>query len=98
MNIRRSIATVGATGALAAGSLFVASPAQAAPPNFVGTAGLVNVVIVDLVDIDDVTVQVPVAAAANICNVSVAALLAAIDAGGTATCTADADSDASNRN
>ena len=95
MNILRSIATVGAAGALATGSLFLASPAQAAPPIFVGP-GLVNVVLVDVVDVNDVTVQVPVAVAANICDVNVAALIAEIEDTGSATCTADADSGAMN--
>ena len=90
MNIRRSIATVGAAGALATGSLFLASPAQA-QPIFVG-GGLVNVVI------DDVTVQVPLAVAANVCDVNVAVLIAAIEDTGTATCEADADARADNRN
>ena len=91
MNIRRSIATVGAAGALATGSLFLASPAQAAPPIFVG-GGLVNVVI------DDVTVQVPLAVAANVCDVDVAVLIAAIEDTGSATCEADADARADDRN
>jgi hypothetical protein len=89
MNIRRSIATVGAAGALATGSLFLASPAQAAPPIFVG-GGLVNVVI------DDVTVQVPLAVAANVCDVDVAVLIAEIEEFGTTTCEADANSRANN--
>jgi hypothetical protein len=95
MNIRRSIATVGAAGALATGSLFVASPAQAAPPVLVG-GGLVNVVIVDLVDLEEVTVQVPVGVAANVCDVNAAVLIAAIRDTGSATCTAVADPDAEN--
>lgn len=89
MNIRRSLATVGAAGALAVTSLGVAAPAQAAP---VVTGGLVNVTIVDAVDISRVTVQLPVAAAANVCDVNVAILLAAIQDTGTANCTATAGS------
>ena len=95
MNIRRSLATVGAAGALATASLGVAAPAHAASP--VVTGGLVNVTIVDLVDVNDVTVQVPVAAAVNICDVNVAILLAAIEDTGTANCTATATSRANNR-
>ncbi len=89
MNIRRSLATVGAAGALAVTSLGVAAPAQAAP---VVTGGLVNVTIVDAVDISRVTVQLPVAVAANVCDVNVAILLAAIQDTGTANCTATAGS------
>ena len=94
MNIRRSLATVGAAGALATASLGVAAPAQAAP---VVTGGLVNVTIVDAVDISRVTVQLPVAVAANVCDVNVAILLAAIQDTGTANCTATATSRANNR-
>ena len=93
MNIRRSLATAGAAGALAAGSLFLAAPAQAQP---VVTGGLVNVTIIDLVDIDDVTVQLPVAVAANVCDVTVAALLAEIEEDGSADCDARAVSRAQN--
>lgn len=94
MNIRRSLATVGAAGALAVTSLGVVAPAQAAP---VVTGGLVNVTIVDAVDISRVTVQLPVAVAANVCDVDVAILLAAIQDTGTADCTATAGSRANNR-
>ena len=87
MNIRRSIATVGAAGALAAGSLFVASPAQAAP---VFTGGLVNVTIVDAVDvvITDVNVGIgaALAVAANVCGANVAVLAADFVQDGSATC------------
>ncbi len=55
--------------------------------------------IVDAVDISRVTVQLPVAVAANVCDVDVAILLAAIQDTGTANCTATAtaDSRANNR-
>ena len=68
-----------------------AMPAMAAP---VITGGLVNVTIVDAVDVEDVTVQVPVAAAANICDVNAAVLLAAIEDTGSAECEATATSNA----
>jgi len=57
------------------------------------------VTIVDAVDISRVTVQLPVAVAANVCDVDVAILLAAIQDTGTANCTATAtaDSRANNR-
>ena len=91
MNIRRSIATVGAAGALATGSLFVAAPAQAAPPVVVG--GLVNVVIVDAADVVIRDIDVALAAAlnigANVCGVNVAALAADFAQDGSAECTND---------
>ena len=43
----------------------LAMPASAAP---IFTGGLVNVTIADSMDNEDVTVQVPVAAAVNICD------------------------------
>ena len=85
MNIRRSLATVGAAGALAVGSLGVAAPAQAAP---VFTGGLVNVTIVDAVDLSNVTVHVPIAIAANICDMTVAVLVQDLRDDGRATCNA----------
>lgn len=65
MNIRRSIATVGAAGALATGSLFLAAPAQAQP---VITGGLVNVTVVDAVDVTNnrILQNVGVGVAANV--------------------------------
>ena len=56
----------------------LAAPASAQP---VVTGGLINATAVDLVDIQDVVVQVPVGVAANVCNVSVAAVLAAAGTG-----------------
>jgi hypothetical protein len=50
--------------------------------------GLVNIAI------GDVTVQVPVGIAANVCDVNVAVLAAIADAGDTLTCDASADSSA----
>ena len=66
MNVRRNIAAVGAAGALATGSLFLASPAQAAPP--VITGGLVNVTVVDAVDVNNnrILQNVGVGVAANV--------------------------------
>ena len=58
---------------------------------------LANVTIVDAVDISRVTVQLPVAVAANVCDVDVAILLAAIQDTGTANCAATAGSRANNR-
>ena len=66
MNIRRSIATVGAAGALATGSLFLASPAQAQGPIFTG--GLVDVTVVDAADVNNnrILQNVGVGVAANV--------------------------------
>jgi hypothetical protein len=74
---RTLLAVVFATGALTAG--LTAGPASAAPQE-----GLVNVAIVDN------TVQVPVAIAANICQVNVNVLAQDIQ-DGNAVCNADAD-------
>lgn len=65
----------------------VAGPAAAAP---VVTGGLVNVTIIDAVDVNnnDVNVQVPVSAAANICGVDVEILVADLADDGEANCTA----------
>lgn len=84
MNIRRSIATVGAAGALATGSLFLASPAQAQP---VITGGLVNVTVVDAVDVTNnrILQNVGVGVAANVqaqvCGVAVGAQVLTILSG-----------------
>jgi hypothetical protein len=83
---KRLAASLFASGLLAVG---VGAPAASAQPNIVvGPGGLVNVQIVDAVDIGDVTVQLPVSVAANVCDVDVAVLLAAIEDTGSATCTA----------
>src|SRR3712207_3815891 len=50
--------------------------------------GLVNV------NVEDNVVQIPIAVAANICDVTVAVLAADIADNGSATCTTDADSEA----
>ncbi len=70
--------------ATAAASLAVAGPASAQTQQ----DGLVNV------NIEDNVVQVPIAVAANLCDINVAILANQVDAGG-ATCTATADSQAS---
>lgn len=65
MSIRKSVATVGAAGALVTGSLFLATPAQAQP---VITGGLVNVTVVDLLDVNNnrILQNVGVGVAANV--------------------------------
>jgi len=52
--------------------------------------GLVNI------NLEDVTVQVPIGVAANVCDVNVALLATLVDAGETTACTAVADSTAGN--
>lgn len=94
MKIRTTLATLGVAGTLAGASLGLASPASAQP---VFTGGLVNVTIIDAVDISRVTVQLPIAVAANVCDVDVNVLAADLADDGTANCTATADSRAGNR-
>jgi hypothetical protein len=72
-----------------------AMPVFAAP---VVTGGLVNVTIVDAVDVDRTTVQLPIAVAANVCDVDVNVLAADLADDGTANCTATAGSRANNKN
>ncbi len=69
------------------------APVAAQP---VVTGGLVNVTIVDFLDVNvqDVVVQIPVSAAANVCDINAAVLLAAIVDTGTASCTATSSSHA----
>ena len=79
--LKKLVATSLISGTLVLGGL---APMASAAPVFQG--GLVNVAI----EVDDVIVspqaavglQVPVGVAANVCNVSVVALAALIDAGG----------------
>ncbi len=88
-NMKKLVATVVATGALSLGAAPVLAAPQGGP---VVTGGLVNVTVVDAVDVNHNTVQIPVAAAANVCDVDVAVLLAAIEEFGTANCDAQAGS------
>jgi hypothetical protein len=67
-NIRLVAAGLAASGALAA------APAVALAQGPVITGGLVNVTIANVANNNQVTVTVPVQAAANICGVSVAVL------------------------
>lgn len=79
-------------GTVAAGAALVPATAASAQP--VVTGGLVNVTIIDFADVnvEDVTVQLPVAVAANVCDVNAAVLLAAIEDTGEANCDATATS------
>jgi hypothetical protein len=74
--IRRAAGTLASVAALGFGGVALAAPAGAAP---VVTGGLVNVTLVDVVDVNDnnISVQVPIGVAANVCNVSVALVFAA---------------------
>lgn len=78
---KRAAVAVTFAGALAVPAL----PASAAP---VVTGGLVNVTIVDLVSLEQVSLQVPITVAANICDVTVAVLAQDLQ-DGTADCTND---------
>jgi hypothetical protein len=92
---RRLIPLVAAAG-LALASVGTAAAHPGHLPIVVGPGGLVNVVIIDAVDIGDVdvTLQLPVAIAANVCDVNAAVLLAQIADFGSATCTAGAEANA----
>ena len=70
----------------------MAGPAAAQGP--IVTGGLVNVTIIDAVDVNnnDVNVQVPVSAAANICDIDVQVLVADLADDGESNCTATATS------
>ena len=77
----------------------MAMPAVAAP---VVTGGLVNVTIVDAVDVNNNTVQLPIGIAANVCDVNVAVLVqefrgGAADCDATANAVANAPGNRSNR-
>ena len=89
IGLKRTFASLFASGALAAA---LAVPAGAAPQGGpVVTGGLVNVTIVDAVDIERVTVQLPIAVAANVCDVDINVLAADL-ADGDAFCDARAGS------
>lgn len=78
----------------ASAAIFATAAAPASAQGPVVTGGLVNVTIVDFADvnIEDVTVQIPVSAAANVCDVNAAVLLAAIEDTGSAACEATSSS------
>ncbi len=82
--VKRAAAAVMLTGALSAG---ITLPASAAGP--VITGGLVNVTLTNIANNNQVTVTIPIQAAANICGVSVAVLSAALNnTNGPVDCTA----------
>jgi hypothetical protein len=84
--VRTAAVSLFAAAALGAGAV---APASAAP---VITGGLVNVTVVDLVDLTNTSVNVPVTVAAQICGVSVQALVVDLGPDGTITdCDQDVD-------
>jgi hypothetical protein len=84
---KKLAASLFASGLLAVG---VAAPGASAQP--VITGGLINITLVDVLSHDEITVQVPIGIAANVCDVNAAVLLAAVEDTGSARCTADAES------
>ncbi len=60
------------------------------------TGGLVNVTIVDAIDVNRNTVQLPIAVAANVYDVDINVLAADLADDGQANCTAEAGSRANN--
>jgi hypothetical protein len=79
--MRRIVIALAASAALFIG--FATAPAQAQPRQ----EGLVNV------NVSDTTIQVPVAAAVNICDLNVAALAEVIDEAGACDAVANADAE-----
>ncbi len=84
------LAAILATAALSLG--LMAGPASAAN----GNAGLVVVDVDNVLNNNDVTVQLPIAVAANVCDVDVNLLAAQIVDEGSAQCDAQANSRANN--
>lgn len=84
MRVRKLMASLFASGLLAVG---LAAPTASAQP--VITGGLINITLTNV--LQNVSVQVPVGVAANVCDTNVAALFAQIEDTGSATCEADSD-------
>lgn len=84
---RKLVAALFSTAVMA---VTVAAPASAHPP--LVTGGLINVTLMDVLNNNNVSVQVPVGIAANVCDVNAAVLLAAVRDTGSATCEATAES------
>jgi hypothetical protein len=83
---RKLVAALFSTAVMA---VTVAAPAGAQP---VVTGGLINVTLVDVLSHNNVSVQVPVGIAANVCDVNAAFLLGQVRDTGSATCEATAES------
>jgi hypothetical protein len=90
MYVKKTLAALGAASAMTLAGIGAAAPAQAQGPIFTG--GLVNVTLVDVVDVNNnqVIVQVPIAVAANVCDLNVA-VLAVIQDDGDVACEATAE-------
>lgn len=81
--LRKTFAATVLAGGLTAGATGIAGAASAQP---VITGGLVNVTVTNLLNNNQVDVQIPVNAAANVCGVNVVVLAQEL-AGGPVTCT-----------
>ena len=88
---RSRLAALLAATALSLGA--AAAPAMAQGP--LVTGGLVNVTITDVLSGNQVTVQVPIGVAANVCGVQANVLAADVRQNGSAQCTASSDLDTS---
>jgi hypothetical protein len=86
MNVKR-FARRALVSTAAAGAMLVPATAASAAP--VITGGLVNVTVVDVLSGNQVNLQVPVAVAANICDVNVTVLAADLADDGRADCAND---------
>lgn len=75
--VRRTIAAATLAGGLAVGSLALPAAASAQ----VITGGLVNVTITNVLNNNQVAVQIPINAAANVCGVSVNVLAQELTSG-----------------
>lgn len=80
--LRKTFAATALAGGLAVGGLTMSSAASAQP---VITGGLVNVTITNLLNNNQVAVQIPVNAAANVCGLNVVVLAQEL-ASGPVTC------------
>lgn len=85
--MKRTLAATAGALALAGSTTFMATPAQAQP---VAVGNLVNVQITNLLNDNEVAVQIPINAAANICvgDVTVAVIAEVLDGGAPFECTA----------
>lgn len=80
--VKRALVAASCAGAMAI-------PAASASAQPVITGGLVNVTIVDVLSGNQVTAQVPITVAANVCDVTVAVLAQELSDGGPVDCSND---------
>jgi hypothetical protein len=85
--MKRTLAAAAGALAMTGGAAFMAAPAQAQP---VISGGLVNVQVTNVLNDNQVAVQIPITAAANICvgDVTVGVIAEIVDEGGTFQCDA----------